>query len=146
MTRVIAGALGGHRLSVPRGMATRPTSDKVRQAVFNVLGQFFSGGAVLDLYAGSGALAFEALSRGCDRAVCIESDREAAEVILRNAESLGLKSRVEVRRSRVNEVLAGLPSGAFLLVFLDPPYAQGPDEALPLVGRCLAAGKGRRRT
>jgi 16S rRNA (guanine966-N2)-methyltransferase len=76
--RIVAGTARGRTLLAPRGHGTRPTSDKVRGAIFNVLGQFFEGGAVLDLYAGSGALALEALSRGFERATCVESDREAA--------------------------------------------------------------------
>ncbi|MFT3916130.1 MAG: 16S rRNA (guanine(966)-N(2))-methyltransferase RsmD [Anaeromyxobacteraceae bacterium] len=136
----MAGALRGRRLEMPRGDATRPTSDKVRQAVFNVLGQFFEGGAVLDLYAGSGALALEALSRGCARAVCVDADRDATETVRRNASALGLSDRVEVRRGRVEEVLPLLPEGAFALVFVDPPYADGPGAALPGAGRCAAPG------
>jgi 16S rRNA (guanine(966)-N(2))-methyltransferase RsmD len=140
MTRIVAGTLRGRHLAAPRGTATRPTSDKVRQAIFNLLGQFFEGGSVLDLYAGSGALALEALSRGCERALCVDADREAVEVIRRNAESLGLGGRVDVRRGRVEQVLPGLPRDAFALVFLDPPYSEGPDAALPLAGACLAPG------
>jgi 16S rRNA (guanine(966)-N(2))-methyltransferase RsmD len=138
MTRIIAGTARGRRLAVPRGPATRPTSDKVRGAVFNVLGQFFDGGAVLDLYAGTGALALEALSRGCERAVCVEADRAAAELILRNAAACGFGGRVDVRRGRVDDVVPRLAGGAFALAFLDPPYADGPDAALALVERCVA--------
>jgi len=140
MSRIVAGALRGRRIEMPRGQGTRPTSDKVRQALFDVLGQFFDGGDVLDLYAGSGALALEALSRGCARAVCVEADREAAEVVRRNAEGLGLAGRVDVRRGRVEDVLPGLPRDAFTLVFLDPPYATGPEAALAGAGACLAPG------
>ncbi len=140
MTRIIAGSARGRRLAVPRGVATRPTSDKVRGAVFNVLGQFFEGGAVLDLYAGSGALALEALSRGCARAVCVESERGAAEIIARNAATCGFGDRVEVKRGRVEDVVPRLPGGAFSLVFLDPPYAAGPDVALALVADRVAPG------
>jgi len=140
VSRIVAGALRGRRLEMPRGQGTRPTSDKVRQAVFDVLGQFFDGGEVLDLYAGSGALALEALSRGCTRAVCVESDREAAEVARKNAAALGLAERVEVRRGRVEDVLPGLPRERFSLVFLDPPYAAGPEAALAGAGACLAPG------
>lgn len=140
MTRIIAGALRGRRLTAPHGQLTRPTSDKVREAVFNVLGQFFGGGGVLDLYSGSGALAFEALSRGCERAVCVESDKEAALVIRQNAVALGLADRVDVRQGRVEAILPALPSGAFALVFMDPPYLVGPELSLPLAARCLANG------
>jgi len=106
----------------------------------NVLGQFFEGGDVLDLYAGTGALAIEALSRGCARAVCVEADREAAEVIRRNAEACGFAGRLEVRRGRVEEVLPRLPRGAFALAFVDPPYAEGPEAALALLEGVLAPG------
>jgi 16S rRNA (guanine(966)-N(2))-methyltransferase RsmD len=140
MTRIIAGVARGRRLAAPRGAGTRPTGDKVRGAVMNVLGQFFEGGDVLDLYAGTGALAIEALSRGCARAVCVEADREAAEVIRRNAEACGFAGRVEVRRGRVEEVLPRLPRGAFALAFVDPPYAEGPEAALALLGGVLAPG------
>jgi len=140
MTRIIAGVARGRRLAAPRGAGTRPTGDKVRGAVMNVLGQFFAGGDVLDLYAGTGALAIEALSRGCARAVCVEADREAAEVIRRNAEACGFAGRVEVRRGRVEEVLPRLPRGAFALAFVDPPYAEGPEAALALLEGVLAPG------
>jgi 16S rRNA (guanine(966)-N(2))-methyltransferase RsmD len=140
VTRIIAGAARGRRLAAPRGTRTRPTSDKVRGAVFNVLGQFFDGGDVLDLYAGTGALALEALSRGCARAVCVEADRAAAEVIAENAESLGMADRVEVRRGRVLDVVAALPPGRFALAFVDPPYEEGPEAALALLEGTLAPG------
>ncbi len=138
--RIVAGAARGRPLRAPRGEGTRPTSDKVRGAVFNLLGQFFAGGAVLDLYAGSGALALEAVSRGCERAVCVEQDRGAAEVIAQNAAACGFAARVEVRREPVEASLARLPRGAFALVFLDPPYATGPEAALALLGPLLAPG------
>lgn len=140
MTRIIAGEARGRRLSAPRGNRTRPTSDKVRGAVFNVLGQFFEGGEVLDLYAGTGALALEALSRGCARAVCVEADRGAAEIVLENAAACGYAGRVEVRRGRVLEVVPRLPRGAFALAFVDPPYEEGPEGALALLDGVLAAG------
>lgn len=140
MTRIIAGAARGRRLAAPRGLATRPTSDKVRGAIFNLLGQFFEGGAVLDLYAGTGALALEALSRGCERAVCVEADRGAVEVIRRNAEACGCGARVEVLRARVDEALARLQAGTFALVFIDPPYAEGPEGALAAVERVVREG------
>ncbi len=138
--RVVAGTARGRRLAAPRGAGTRPTSDKVRGAIFNLLGQFFDGGTVLDLYAGSGALALEALSRGCARAVCVESDRGAAEAIRRNADACGFGGAVEVRREPVELALAHLPRGAFDLAFLDPPYALGPDAALGQLGPVLAPG------
>jgi 16S rRNA (guanine966-N2)-methyltransferase len=140
VTRIIAGSARGRRLVVPRGLGTRPTSDKVRGAVFNVLGQFFEGGDVLDLYAGSGALALEALSRGCARAVCVDADRDAAEAIRRNAAACGFEGRVEVRRGRVEEVVPRLARDAFALAFIDAPYADGPGAALALAADRVAPG------
>lgn len=138
--RIVAGSARGRRLRVPPGARTRPTSDKVRAAVFNVLGQFFDGGAVLDLYAGTGAMALEALSRGCRRAVCVESDREAADVIERNAEACGFAGRVEVRREAASAAIRRLPRNAFALAFVDPPYAEGPEAALEALSPLLTAG------
>jgi 16S rRNA (guanine(966)-N(2))-methyltransferase RsmD len=140
MTRIIAGTARGRRLLVPRGQGTRPTSDKVRGAVMNVLGQRFDGGAVLDLYAGTGALALEALSRGCDRAVCVEADRGAAEIVRRNAEACGFADRVEIRRGRVLDEVPRLPREAFALAFVDPPYGEGPEAALAVLEPLLARG------
>ncbi|BDG07678.1 16S rRNA (guanine(966)-N(2))-methyltransferase RsmD [Anaeromyxobacter paludicola] len=138
--RIVAGSARGRALVAPRGAGTRPTSDKVRGAVFNVLGQFFDGGEVLDLYAGTGALALEALSRGCAAAVCVDADRGAADAILRNARACGFEDRVEVRRAAVERALAALGEGRFSLCFIDPPYADGPDAALGLVSRVMAPG------
>jgi 16S rRNA (guanine(966)-N(2))-methyltransferase RsmD len=140
MTRIIAGAARGRRLLAPRGGSTRPTSDKVRGAVMNLLGQVFDGGEVLDLYAGTGALALEALSRGCSRAVCVELDRGAAEIVRRNAEACGFGDRVEVVRARVPDALARLTRGRFALAFVDPPYAQGPEEALAALADLVIPG------
>jgi 16S rRNA (guanine(966)-N(2))-methyltransferase RsmD len=138
-TRIVAGTARGRRLAVPEGQGTRPTGEKVRAAVFNLLGQFFDGGAVLDLYAGSGALALEALSRGCAQATCVEADRRAVEVIRRNAEALGWAERVAVRHGRVEDLAPRLPGG-FSLAFVDPPYADGPAAALAIVGDLLSPG------
>lgn len=139
MTRIVAGTARGRRLVVPPGQGTRPTGEKVRAATFNLLGQFFDGGRVLDLYAGSGALALEALSRGCAAAVCVEADRRAVEAIRANAEALGFAGRVEVRHGRVEDVAARLAPG-FALAFVDPPYQAGPEAALGLLGPLLAPG------
>jgi len=138
--RIVAGAVKGRRLAAPPGSDTRPTSDKVRGAIFNVLGQLFEGGRVLDLYAGTGAFALEALSRGCERATCVEADRRAADVLRKNAEACGLEDRVEVRREPVEAALARLPATSFDLVFIDPPYAAGPEAALSALDRLLRPG------
>jgi 16S rRNA (guanine(966)-N(2))-methyltransferase RsmD len=140
VTRIIAGSARGRRLAAPRGQGTRPTGEKVRGAVMNLLGQFFDGGEVLDLYAGTGALALEALSRGAARAVCVEADRLAAEVIGKNAATCGLADRVDVRQGRVEAVVPRLEPGRFALLFVDPPYAAGPEAALALAAEKLAPG------
>jgi 16S rRNA (guanine966-N2)-methyltransferase len=138
--RIVAGTARGRRLAAPAGEGTRPTSDKVRGAIFNVLGQFFEGGRVLDLYAGTGAMALEALSRGCERATCVESSAEAARVLSANAAACGLAERVDLLRRRVEDVLPALAAGAYHLAFLDPPYALGPTPALSLLGRAMVPG------
>ncbi len=140
MSRIIAGTARGRTLVAPKGLRTRPTSDKVRGAVMNLLGQFFDGGEVLDLYAGTGALALEALSRGCARAVCVEADPAAVEAIRRNAAACGFADRVDVRRGRVEDTLGRLPREAFALAFVDPPYAEGPGGALARLGDLLVRG------
>jgi 16S rRNA (guanine(966)-N(2))-methyltransferase RsmD len=128
VTRIVAGAAGGRRLAVPpRG--TRPTTDRVREALFNVLAARldFDGMQVLDLYAGSGALGLEALSRGATAVVFVENDRRAAEVLSRNIESVGLAGAT-LRRASVAAVLAAAPAGPVDLVLADPPYETSGDE------------------
>jgi 16S rRNA (guanine966-N2)-methyltransferase len=124
--RVVAGEYRGRRLVAPRGMRTRPTADRVREALFSMLGDV-SGARVLDLYAGSGALGIEALSRGAASAVFVERDPRAAAVIERNLASLGLQQ--EVCRQNAVRFLAR-SEGTFDLVFCDPPY----DAAARLAG------------
>jgi len=122
VTRIIAGAAGGRRLAVPpRG--TRPTTDRVREALFNVLAARldFDGLRVLDLYAGSGALGLEALSRGASAVTFVENDRRAADVLNRNIEAVGLPGAT-LRRASVSAVLASAPAGPVDLVLADPPY------------------------
>ncbi len=126
MTRIIAGAAGGRSLVVPRGGATRPTADKVREALFSRLehGGWLEGTAVLDLYAGTGALGLEAASRGAAAVLLVENNPAAAAACQRNAAllaSLGV-SGIEVRPSAVGAVLAGVPAARYDLALLDPPY------------------------
>jgi 16S rRNA (guanine966-N2)-methyltransferase len=136
--RVIAGALGGRRLIAPHGHATRPTSDRVREALFSVLGDV-TGARVLDLYAGTGALGIEALSRGATRAVFVENGRPALAALRENIASLGLGSASRVVTQPVLRALEGLAAeGPFDLVLLDPPYA-----ALAEATRVLAALPGK---
>jgi 16S rRNA (guanine966-N2)-methyltransferase len=121
--RVIAGELGGQRLVAPRGWKVRPTSDRVREAIFSALGERVLDAAVLDLYSGTGALAIEALSRGARHAVLVDRDTRPA---LGNVERLGLRERVELVRAEVGRWLASAPEGPaaarFDLVFVDAPY------------------------
>src|ERR1700727_1854491 len=119
--RVIAGSLGGRTLQAPRGRATRPTSDRVREALFSILGDI-TGSSVLDLFAGSGALAIEALSRGASDATLIDSSAAAVAAIRRNLAEVGIEA--EVRRQDALAYLRGASRDArqYDLVFLDPPY------------------------
>jgi 16S rRNA (guanine966-N2)-methyltransferase len=120
--RVVAGVYGGRRLATPAGRSTRPTSDRVREALFSILGPL-DDLRVLDLFAGSGALGIEALSRGAREAVFVDSDERAAAAVRRNLDTLGADARVHRR-----DALAWLASAAsggetFDLVFADPPYS-----------------------
>jgi 16S rRNA (guanine966-N2)-methyltransferase len=138
--RIIAGSARGRRLWAPKGSATRPTGDKVRAAIFNLLGQFFSGGKALDLYSGTGAMALEALSRGFASAVCVEDDRAAARAILRNASACGFAERVQLLQEPVERALGRLPASAFAVAFVDPPYEKGSDMALGLLAPFMVDG------
>jgi 16S rRNA (guanine966-N2)-methyltransferase len=117
--RVVAGEFKGRRLHAPRGRRTRPTADRVREALFSILGDV-SGLRVLDLFAGSGALGIEALSRGAEAAVFVDDDRRAVTAIRRNLEAVGV--RAEVHRRDVLAFLADAGAGTYDLVFADPPY------------------------
>jgi 16S rRNA (guanine966-N2)-methyltransferase len=121
--RVIAGELKGQRLVAPRGWKVRPTSDRVREAVFSILGDRVDGARVIDLYCGTGALAIEALSRGAASAVLIDRDTRPA---LGNVQRLGLEERTELVRADVGrwlaQVSAAAAAGKFDLVFVDAPY------------------------
>lgn len=124
MTRVIAGTAGGRRLAVPPGNGTRPTSDRAREALFStwqaLLGGSLDGTRVADLYAGSGAVALEALSRGAAHALLVEADTRAARTIRENIRSIGLPG-AEARTGKAEQIVAGPPPTApYDLVFLDP--------------------------
>jgi 16S rRNA (guanine966-N2)-methyltransferase len=132
--RVVAGEFRGRRLTAPRGQRTRPTADRVREALFSMLGDV-TGARVLDLYAGSGALGIEAMSRGAESAVFVERDAGAAAVIERNLASLGLDQRV-VRQDALR--FLARTKGMFDLVFCDPPYDSAPRLAGALAERLPA--------
>ena len=143
MTRVIAGVHGGRTLRTPPGSGTRPTSDRVREALFSALEarDAVRGARVLDLYAGSGALGLEALSRGARSAVLVESDRRAADTIRANVRTLGVGASARVLATSVAGALSHDPGpdDAADLVLLDPPYDVG-EEALTAVLDRLVAG------
>lgn len=124
MTRIIGGSAGGRRIATPPGEGTRPTSDRVREALFSALEAWFGtweGVRVLDLYAGSGALGLEACSRGAAHALLVEKDRRTAAMVAGNIGHLGLSSARVVTGS-VRSVLAGRPDAPYDLVVSDPPY------------------------
>lgn len=141
VTRIISGTAGGRRLKTPSGSATRPTSDRVREALFSGLESrdVLRGAHVLDLYAGSGALGLEAASRGAASVVLVESDRRAAAVARENADSLGLAS-VSVRISSVEKLLAGTPTRPVDLVLADPPYDVAEDALAHVLGLLTERG------
>ena len=118
--RIIAGSRKGHRIDAPKGSATRPTSDRVRENVFNLVQAWVEDAVVLDLFAGSGAMGIEALSRGAERAVFVESDKDACRAIDRNLEKLRLTGAQVVCRNVAHFVAAD--SRAYDLIFCDPPY------------------------
>ena len=137
MTRIVAGSARGRRLRTPTGQRTRPTADRVREALFSALESALGsleGLRVLDLYAGSGALGLEALSRGAASALFVEADHRACTVIGQNIASLGVAGAT-VRRGSVGAVLAAGADRPVDLVFADPPYELGDTE----VGEILAA-------
>ena len=130
--RVVAGAYGGRRLKAPPGARTRPTADRVREALFSILGPV-EGMRAADLFAGSGALGIEALSRGAVLATFVDSDRRAARAVQENLDALGARERATVV---VRDVVAWLRAAAgdeeFDLVLLDPPYSSAGRLAGPL--------------
>ncbi len=122
--RVISGSAKGHKLRAPKGRVVRPTADRVREAIFSMLGGHVEGARVLDLYAGAGTLGIEALSRGAAGAVFVERSGRIAQVITHNLEACGLLERSRIVMSKALPFLAesGPLTGPFDLIFLDPPY------------------------
>ncbi|MEV6018668.1 MULTISPECIES: 16S rRNA (guanine(966)-N(2))-methyltransferase RsmD [unclassified Streptomyces] len=143
MTRVIAGRAGGRRLAVPPGTGTRPTSDRAREGLFStwesLLGGPLEGERVLDLYAGSGAVGLEALSRGAGHTLLVEADARAARTVRDNVRTLGLPG-AEVRAGKAEQIVrTAAPSEPYDLVFLDPPYVV-PDDDLREILLTLRTG------
>ncbi|MFF9866841.1 MULTISPECIES: 16S rRNA (guanine(966)-N(2))-methyltransferase RsmD [unclassified Streptomyces] len=131
MTRVIAGVAGGRRLAVPPGNGTRPTSDRAREGLFStweaLLGTL-DGIRIADLYAGSGAVGLEALSRGAAHALLVEADGRAARTVRENVRGLGLPG-AEIRTAKAEQIVTGpAPEQPYDVVFLDPPYAVTDDD------------------
>lgn len=134
MTRIVAGDAGGRKLVVPAGDLTRPTSDRVREGVFNALDArgLLPGAQVLDLYCGSGALGLEAASRGAASVLMVDTSRQAVEAARVNVGALGFP-RVTVVLSSVQRYLSSRPPSASSLVFADPPYAMKQDEVTEML-------------
>jgi 16S rRNA (guanine966-N2)-methyltransferase len=143
MTRVIAGAAGGRRLAVPPGTGTRPTSDRAKEGMFSAwesLRGTLHGSRVIDLYAGSGAVGLEALSRGAEHVLLVESDPRAAKVVRENVAALRLPG-AEVRTGRAEKTVAGpAPGQPYDVLFLDPPYDVPAEELREILLTLLANG------
>lgn len=121
--RVVSGKYGGRPLKTLDGKTTRPTTDKIKGAIFNMIGPYFDGGRVLDLYAGSGSLGIEAVSRGMESAVLVEKDRRAQAIVAENIAMTKEVARFELLKMESSRALEQL-TGQFDLVLLDPPYAK----------------------
>lgn len=144
MTRIIAGRAGGRTIATPRGAATRPTTDRVREAVFSRLQALIDldGAHVLDLYAGSGALGLEAVSRGAAHLLAVEKHRATAALVERNARDLGLDALVQVRTASVDRVLQDGPAGddRYHVVLVDPPYPLSEAALAEVLGLLVSEG------
>lgn len=123
--RIIAGTANGRKLKTLPGMKTRPTSDKVKGAIFNVLGDRVLGAKVLDLFAGSGALALEALSRGANYAIMVDKCAAACKIIRENSIETGLSAKAKIINRDAIPALKDVKGEIFDLIFIDPPYRQG---------------------
>jgi 16S rRNA (guanine966-N2)-methyltransferase len=140
VTRIVAGVYGGRRIAAPAGRDTRPTADRVREALFGSLGPL-DGTRFLDLYAGSGAIGLEAASRGAAHVLMVESDPRAAGTARDNVILLGATRTVTLAVSRVGQVLSdGPPGPAYDVVFADPPYAVDEEEITGVLGALTQRG------
>ncbi|MEX1029259.1 MAG: 16S rRNA (guanine(966)-N(2))-methyltransferase RsmD [Paenibacillaceae bacterium] len=122
--RVISGSVRGRNLKAVPGMNTRPTTDKVKEAIFSMIGPYFEGGLVLDLFAGAGGLGIEAISRGMERGIFIDIERASVDVIKQNLQTTGLMDQAEIYRNSAEQALKVLHRRElkFDLIFVDPPY------------------------
>jgi 16S rRNA (guanine(966)-N(2))-methyltransferase RsmD len=137
--RVIAGSLKGRRLKPPTWDGLRPTSDKLRETLFNILAPIVDGARVLDGYAGTGAIGIEAISRGASHVTFVERDRRAQALIAANLAGCGVSGGYVIIRAGIERAAADLPPASFDLVLLDPPYDADAADALAPVARLLAA-------
>lgn len=134
--RIISGTLRGRRLAGPKGLDVRPTADPVKEALFNILADQVSGASFLDLFAGTGHVGIEALSRGARQATFVESNQAVARLLRANLEHCLLARQADVQVMPVLKFLARKPEPAYDLVFLDPPYhTQDAEQVLPFLGR-----------
>jgi 16S rRNA (guanine966-N2)-methyltransferase len=151
VTRIIAGSRGGRRLAVPSGDATRPTTDRVREALFSAIAvwagtadaaaaESLRGLAVADLFAGSGAVGLEAASRGADPVLLVESSARTGAVAGRNIDDLGLGAVVSCRADRVERIVRARPTRTYDVVFLDPPYALPAGDLAAIITDLVANG------
>lgn len=132
--RINAGIYRNHNINMCNLETTRETSDKVRQAIFNLIGQFFDGGKALDLFTGSGAMALEALSRGIDEIYLNDINKKALDVAQNNAKKLKCENKAHFYNMDYKECLANLANNSFDLIFLDPPYKmENIEEILQLI-------------
>jgi 16S rRNA (guanine(966)-N(2))-methyltransferase RsmD len=138
--RVIAGSLKGRRLEAPAWEGLRPTSDKLRETLFNILAPRIAGARVLDAYAGTGAVGIEALSRGAAHVTFVERDRRAQALVERNLARCGVADGYAIIRASVARALDGLPADSFDVMFFDPPYDAAADDIPTGAGRLLAPG------
>lgn len=124
--RIIAGRFKGHRLPSPRGKNVRPTTDRVREAVFSSIGSAVCGTRVLELFAGTGAFGFEALSRGADSVVFVDSDRRVTDLLSEAAQALAVQAQVSILNTTAHQAVKRLAgrSEEFGIIFLDPPYSR----------------------
>jgi 16S rRNA (guanine(966)-N(2))-methyltransferase RsmD len=142
VTRIIAGGYGGRRLVAPPGRATRPTADRVREALFNSLSAMvdLGGARVADLYAGSGAIGLEAASRGASHVLLVEADPTAARAARANIAVLDAGGVVTLATAKVEQIVAAEPGEPYDVVFADPPYALGDDTLAAVLATVAANG------
>ncbi|WP_259391540.1 16S rRNA (guanine(966)-N(2))-methyltransferase RsmD [Paenibacillus sp. 1011MAR3C5] len=138
--RIIAGAAKGRALKAVPGMNTRPTTDKVKEAIFSMIGPYFDGGIALDLFAGTGGLGLEAWSRGAEKVIFVDKEKISVDIIRHNVRTAGAENASEIYRNDADRALKALAKRdiSFTLVFLDPPYRM--TEMNEMMGELAAKG------